>query len=89
MLLCFAALSVNAAGKFGFINPAIVLEKSPQAIAASQAMEKEFSQREIDLRTTAASIQEMERTYRNDGAIMGAGQQKKMEDEIIQKIELY
>lgn len=85
LLLCFAALGVNAAGKFGFINPAVVLEKSPQAIAASQAMEKEFSQREIDLRTAAASIQEMERTYQNDAAIMSAGQQNKMEQEIIQK----
>ena len=85
MLLCFAALGVNAAGKFGFINPAVVLEKSPQAIAAAKEMKKEFSQREIDLRAAAASIQEMEKTYQTDGAIMSAGQQKKMEEEIIQK----
>jgi outer membrane protein len=85
MLLCFAALGVNAEGKFGFINPAIVLEKSPQAIAAAKEMEKEFSQRELDLRAAAASIQAMEKIYQTDGAIMSAGQQKKMEEDIVQK----
>jgi len=84
MLLCFAVLSVNAAGKSAFINPSVIIERAPQAVAASKALEQEFSQRDNDLRSAAASIQELEKSYQNDSAIMSAEQKKKMEDQIIQ-----
>jgi len=84
MLLCFAALSVNAAGKSAFINPNVIIEQAPQAVAASKALEQEFSQRDNNLRSAAASIQELEKSYQNDSAIMSAEQKKKMEDQIIQ-----
>jgi outer membrane protein len=77
-------LSANAAGKSAYINPAVILEQSPQARAASQALENEFKQRELDLRTRAIKIQEMEKNYRNDSAIMSAEQKKKVEADIIQ-----
>ena len=85
LLLCFVVLSANAAGKSAFINPAIILEQSPQAKAASKALEKEFKQRELELRTMAIDIQGMEKNYQNDSAIMSAAQKKKVEEEIIQK----
>ena len=84
MLLCFAVLSVNAAGKSAFINPSVIIEQAPQAVAASKALEQEFSQRDNDLRSAAASIQELEKSYQNDSAIMSAEQKKKVEDQIIQ-----
>jgi outer membrane protein len=84
MLLCFAVLSVNAAGKSAFINPNVIIEQAPQAVAASKALEQEFSQRDNNLRSAAASIQELEKSYQNDSAIMSAEQKKKMEDQIIQ-----
>lgn len=84
LLLCLVVLSANAAGKSAFINSAIILEQSPQARAASQALEKEFKQRELDLRTLAIKIQEIERSFQNDSAIMSAEQKKKVTQEIIQ-----
>ena len=84
MLLCFAVLSVNAAGKSAFINPNVIIEQAPQAVAASKALEQEFSQRDNNLRSAAASIQELEKSYQNDSAIMSAEQKKKVEDQIIQ-----
>ena len=84
LLLCFVVLNVNAAGKSGFINPSIILEQAPQAVAASKALEKEFKQLEVDLRARAIKIQEMEKNYQKDNAIMSAAQKKKVEEEIIQ-----
>lgn len=84
LLLCVVALNVNAVGKSAFINPAIILEQSPQARAASQALEDEFKQRELDLRAMAVNIQDMEKKYQNESAIMSAEQKKKVEDKLIQ-----
>jgi outer membrane protein len=84
ILLCFAVLSVNAAGKSAFINPNVIIEQAPQALAASKALEQEFSQRDNNLRSAAASIQELEKSYQNDSAIMSADQKKKVEDQIVQ-----
>ena len=85
ILLCFVALSVNAAGKSAFINPSIIIEQAPQAVAASKALEQEFSQRDNALRAAAGEIQELEKSYRNDSAIMSSDKIKKVEDEIVQK----
>ncbi len=85
LLLCFVVISVNAAGKSAFINPAIILEQSPQARAASKALENEFKQLEADLRSRAIKIQQMEKNYQKDSAIMSATQRKKIEGEIIQE----
>lgn len=84
LLLCFVVSNANAAGKSGFINPAIILDQAPQAVAASKALEQEFKQLEIDLRARAVKIQEMEKNYQKDSAIMSAEQKKKVEEEIIQ-----
>ena len=84
LLLCFVVLNANAAGKSGFINPAVILDQAPQAVAASKALEKEFKQLELDLRARAVKIQEMEKNYQKDNAIMSAAQKKKAEEEIIQ-----
>lgn len=85
IFLCFVVLSTNAAGKSAFINPSIIIEQAPQAIAASKALEQEFSQRDSDLRAAAANIQELEKSYQNDSAIMSSDQKKKIEEEIVQK----
>lgn len=85
LLLCFVALTANGAGKSAFINPSTIIEQAPQAIAASKALEQEFSQRDNELRAAALNIQELEKSYQNDSAIMSVDQRKKMEDEIIQK----
>ena len=73
-----------AAGKTGFINSQELLRQSPQAIAAKETLQEQFSQRELDLRKMAQSIQQMEATYKNDSAIMSSEQKQKAEENIIQ-----
>ncbi|MFV2032422.1 MAG: OmpH family outer membrane protein [Gammaproteobacteria bacterium] len=85
LLLGFVAPGVEAAGKSAFLNPAIIMERSPQAKAASKALENEFKERDLKLRADANSIKQMEDTYQKDNAIMSAEQKKKTEEAIIQK----
>ncbi len=73
------------AGNSAFINPAIVLKEAPQAIAASQAMEKEFKGRELELRALLKEIKEIEEKYNKNSAIMSEVKRKKAEDEILAK----
>ena len=84
ILLAMLSFSLNAAGKSAFINSKVLLEQSPQAIAANAELQTQFGGREKSLRELAKSIQEMEKTYQTDAAIMSAEQKKKAEDNIIQ-----
>ena len=84
ILLAVLSFNLNAAGKSAFINSKVLLEQSPQAIAANTELQKQFGEREQSLRTLAQSIQEMEKTYKNDSAVMSDEQKKKAEDNIIQ-----
>lgn len=84
ILLAVLSFNLNAAGKSAFINSKLLLEKSPQAIAANTELQKQFGEREQSLRNLAKSIQEMEQTYKSDSAVMSDEQKKKAEDNIIQ-----
>ena len=84
ILLAVLSFNLNAAGKSAFINSKVLLEKSPQAIAANTELQKQFGEREQSLRNLAQSIQEMEQTYQSDSAVMSDEQKKKAEDNIIQ-----
>ena len=84
ILLATLSFGLHAAGKTAFINSKVLLEQSPQAIAANDELKKQFGEREQSLRSLAQSIQQMEKTYQNDSAIMSAEQKKKAEDNIIQ-----
>jgi outer membrane protein len=84
ILLTVISFSLNAAGKTAFINSKVLLEQSPQAIAANTELQKQFGEREQELRSLAQSIQQMEKTYQSDSAIMSDEQKKKAEDNIIQ-----
>jgi outer membrane protein len=84
ILLALLSINVNAAGKSAFINSKMLLEKSPQAIAANDRLQKQFGDRDQSLRKLAQDIQKMESTFKNDSAIMSDEQKKKAEDNIIQ-----
>ncbi|UCH41451.1 MAG: OmpH family outer membrane protein [Gammaproteobacteria bacterium] len=84
ILLALVSFGLNAAGKSAYINSKVLLEQSPQAIAANSKLKEQFGEREKSLRDLAKTIQEMEQTYKNDSAIMSAEQKKKAEDNIIQ-----
>jgi|TARA_B110000971_G_scaffold2242_1_gene2503 outer membrane protein len=84
LILSSVTFGASAAGKLAFINPAIIIEKSPQSQAASKLLKEEFLQRETSLRAMAQKIQELESKYQTDSAIMSAENKKKSEDVIIQ-----
>jgi outer membrane protein len=84
ILLLVISFGVNAAGKSAFINSKVLLEESPQAIAANNELQEQFGDREKSLRILAGSIKEMEQIYQKDAAIMSSEQKKKAEDNIIQ-----
>ena len=82
--LALLSLGAQADSKFAFINAKELLEKSPQAVAANAQLKEQFGEREQNLRKLAQEIQQMEKTYQTDAAIMSAEQKKKVEDNIIQ-----
>lgn len=84
ILLALLSLGLNAAGKTAFINSKVLLEKSPQAVSANAELQKQFGEREQSLRKLAKEIQQMEKTYKTDSAVMSDEQKKKAEDNIIQ-----
>jgi len=84
LIISLISLGANAADKLAFINPAVLMEKSPQAVDAANKMKDEFKDREATLREQVAAIQTMEKNYKNDSAIMSGDQRKKAEDSIIQ-----
>ena len=84
ILLVLMSFTLHAAGKFAFINSKVLLEQSPQAIAANTELQQQFGEREQNLRNLAKSIQEMEQTYQTDSAVMSDEQKNKAEENIIQ-----
>jgi outer membrane protein len=84
LFLTLFSMGVQADSKLAFINAKLLLEKSPQAIAANAQLKEQFGEREQSLRKLAQGIQQMEKTYQTDGAIMSAEQKKKAEDNIVQ-----
>jgi outer membrane protein len=84
LVLSSVTFGASAAGKLGFINPAIIIEKSPQSQEASKLLKAEFLQRETSLREMGEKIQALESRYQTDSAIMSAENKKKAEDAIIQ-----
>ena len=84
LMLALASFSLQAAGKFAFINSKVLIEQSPQAQAANAELQKQFGEREQSLRELAKTIQEQEKTYQTDRAIMSDDQKKKAEEDIVQ-----
>jgi outer membrane protein len=87
LLLALTALSMNAQAelKAAYINSTRILQEAPQAKAATEALKKEFAQREQALRKLKAEIDKMTADLKKDGAIMSAEQRSKKEAEILEK----
>ena len=84
LFLTLLSLGAQAAGKIAFFDYKALAEQSPQAVAATSALKEEFGTREQSLRKLAQEIQQMEKTYQTDSAIMSEEQKKKAEENIIQ-----
>ena len=85
ILLSLLTSAAHAELKAAFLNSAIILQEAPQAREASEAMKKEFSDREQALRALAEEIKTAEENWQKDSAIMSDEQKKKKENELVEK----
>jgi outer membrane protein len=77
LVLAASALPLGAAqaqAKIGVVNVARLLQESPQAQAASQALENEFANRRRELETQQKDLKAREDKLQKDGAVMAANE---------------
>jgi len=82
LLLAAGALPLQAAQaqtKIGVVNVARLLQESPQAQAASQALESEFATRRRELETQQKDLKAREDKLQKDGAVMAAAERSSAE----------
>lgn len=84
VLLAIAASMLPAAdaaaqARIGVVNVARLLQESPQAQAASQALENEFAARRRDLETQQKDLKAREDKLQKDGAVMAEGERRNAE----------
>lgn len=71
--------------KIGVVSVARVLEESPQAASAQEALRQEFTTREAELSAERDTILEMEERLQRDGEVMSDSNREALEHEILQE----
>jgi outer membrane protein len=82
LLLAASAVPLQAAQaqtKIGVVNVARLLQESPQAQAASQALENEFATRRRELEGQQKDLKAREDKLQKDGAVMAAAERSNAE----------
>lgn len=79
----FSSTASAAELRLGFVNAAKVLEEAPQAKEARERLEKEFAPRDKELVNAQQDLKKMEDKLARDGAVMGEGEQRKLERDIL------
>lgn len=72
----------SAEVKIAFVNTARLLEESPQARAAQQALESEFLPRQRELADQQKVLQDKEEKLKRDAAVMSEADRSKAEREL-------
>jgi outer membrane protein len=80
----FAAVPVSAQAeiKIGYVNTGRLLEESPQARAAQQALEGEFMPRQRDLASQQKTLQEKSDKLKREAAVMSEADRTKAERDV-------
>jgi len=82
LILAASALPLGTAQaevKIGVVNVARLLQESPQAQAASQALENEFAARRRELENQQKDLKAREDKLQKDGAVMAAAERSSAE----------
>ena len=82
LVLAASALPLGAAQaevKIGVVNVARLLQESPQAQAASQALENEFAARRRELENQQKDLKAREDKLQKDGAVMAEAERRNAE----------
>ncbi len=89
MGLPLAALLVSAAAfgqteglRIGAVDFGRLIDQSPQARIATEALQEEFAPRQREIAALQSSLQDKEETYQRDSAIMGETERLNLEREI-------
>lgn len=82
LALAVTAPAARAEVKIGVVNPAVLLEKSPQAEAARKRLEREFAPRDRELVRRQKELRRLEEKLARDGAVMSESERRKLEREI-------
>ena len=89
--LLFAALLTGASAiaqteglRIGAVDFGRLIDQSPQARLAEQALAEEFSPDQRELSAMQISLQEKVETFQRDGAIMGETERSNLEREILE-----
>lgn len=87
--LLFAALLTGASAiaqteglRIGAVDFGRLIDQSPQARLATEALQEEFAPRQRDIAALQRSLQEKQETYQRDSAIMGETERLNLEREI-------
>lgn len=83
LLAVVAGGAAAAELRIGFVNPAVLLQKSPQAKAASKALESEFAPRQKKLMAAQAGIAKLQDKLKRNGEVMSAARRDKLQHEIL------
>ncbi len=83
LALTFALPAVAAELKLGFVNAARVLKSAPQAEAALNRLEKEFSPRDKALVEAQKALRKLEDKLSKDGTTLSDAERRDLERDII------
>jgi Outer membrane protein len=81
--LCAASAAASAQPKIGFVNPARVSADAPQAMAAREKLEKEFSARREELARAQKELKELEAKLNRDAAVMTEAERSRAERDLL------
>ena len=83
LTLGFASTALAEGAKIGFVNVAQVVEKAPQAGAATKTLEREFSPRDNQVVSQQKELKQLEEKLARDAAIMSDAERHKLERDIL------
>ncbi len=83
MLVLMASGVAHAEVRIGYVHTKRVVEKAPQAVAASNKLQSEFASREAGIVAQQKELKKQEEQLQRDGAIMSEEARRKLERDIL------
>jgi len=84
-LMLSQGMAFAADMKVGVVNVPKILEESPQAISARDALQREFEPRERELLAAQSSLRKQEERLSRDGAVMSETERARLERDLLSK----
>ena len=78
-----AAIAQTEGLRIGAVDLGRLIDQSPQARMATEALQEEFAPRQREIAALQRSLQEKQETYQRDSAIMGETERLNLENDIV------